>query len=323
MRIRCASILSICFHPLGRAYVARLNIYLPDDLHELASRWRKTVNLSEICTRALREELSAAESSRSMINLHEAARIRSDKEQRLINRFHLVESIVVDASDGSSTRNELGIAAANFVDQWIRDGSILAITGGRQTWAVVRNLKPRNVRVDIAALGFGQLDPIALHTHPNTLLTLTWLLYAPRATAHLVGSQKIGSLLSLTSPVDETPKYFVLASCGPFMEDSPLAGLLGASHTKKLLEAGAVADFAYLFFDRDGQVLPPKFVEMTAGQSVLTAESLQSLSRRPDSRVILIAGSREKAPIVNWAVKNKLCNTLVVDSELANQLSSG
>ncbi len=299
--------------------MARLNIYLPDDLHELASRWRRTLNLSEICARALREELSAVESSRTTINLSSVVRKSSSVEERLAHVFALQEAFVVEVPAKRSTRDELGAFAAGYLDRWLCDGSLLAIAGGRQTWSVIRNLSPRNLRVNIVALGYGQHDPVALHTHPNTLLTLAWLLYAPRAQAHLVGSSKFKESWELSDATDITPKYFVIASCSMFSAGSPFAELLGKDVSNKLLNEGVIGDFAYTFFKKDGGVASAPIVS-GAEQSVMSAETLRSLSQRSDARVIMIAGGDEKALVAEWALKHRLCNTLITDSDLAAKL---
>ncbi len=299
--------------------MARLNVYLPDELYELADRWRGTLNLSEICARALREEISAADSSRVTVNLSSIVRKRSTIEDRLLNTFDLQETLVVDASTKGSLRDELGATTASYLDQWLCDGARLAIAGGRQTWSVIRNLSPRNVRLDIAALGYGQHDAVALHTHPNTLLTLAWLLYAPRSNAHLVGSAKFKQLWQLKARIAPVPKYFVIASCSAFSASSPFAEVLGEEVTSKLVNSGVVGDFAYSFFRRDGQVVDLPNIDRAA-QSLLSAETLRSLSERSDARVILIAGGPEKVTVSRWALENKLCNTLVVDAGLAEDL---
>jgi len=303
----------------GCCDMARLNVYLPDELYDLANRWRGTLNLSEICARALREELSAVESSRTTINLSNVVRKSSSREARLLHAFPLKETFVVEVSTRTSIRDELGAVAASYLDRWLCDGSLLAIAGGRQTWSVIRNLSPRNVRLNIAALGYGQHDPVALHTHSNTLLTLAWLLYAPRAQAHLVGSSKFKELWQLSDKIEAVPKYFVVASCSKFLASSPFAELLGKDVTNRLLDEGVAADFAYSFFRSNGRLVN---VPIVAGvdQSVISAETLRRLSQRADARVILIAGGTEKASVAAWALKNKLCNTLIVDSELADQL---
>lgn len=302
--------------------MARLNVYLPDELYDLANKWRGTLNLSEICARALREELSVVESSRTTINLSNVVRKPSSREARLLHAFPLKETFVVEVATRTSIRDELGAVAAGYLDRWLCDGSLLAIAGGRQTWSVIRNLSPRNVRLNIAALGYGQHDPVALHTHPNTLLTLAWLLYAPRAKAHLVGSLKFKGLWRFSNSIGSVPKYFVVASCSAFSASSPFAELLGKDVTKQLLDEGVAGDFAYSFFRNDGGLVN---IPTVAGvdQSVISPETLRTLGQRSDARVILIAGGAEKASVVAWALKNKLCNTLIVDSEVADQLLAG
>jgi DNA-binding transcriptional regulator LsrR (DeoR family) len=240
-------------------------------------------------------------------------------ERKLLKTFALKESFVADGPAKESLRDELGAIAAAYLDRWLCDGAQLAIAGGRQTWSVIRRLSPRNVRLSIAALGFGQHDPIALHTHSNTLLTIAWLLYAPRSEAHLVGSSKFQDLWRMSASVEDSPKYFVLASCSPLSETSPFAQLLGNEATKTILDEGIAGDFAYTFFRSNGEIARVPDIP-GVDKSLLSATTLQSLSQRSDARTILIAGGGEKAEVTSWALKNRLCNTLIVDSELAEQL---
>ncbi|MGI0013889.1 MAG: sugar-binding domain-containing protein, partial [Nitrososphaera sp.] len=244
------------------------------------------------------------------------------RETRLLHAFALKEAFVVEVATRASIRDELGAVAAGYLDRWLCDGSLLAIAGGRQTWSVIRNLSPRNVRLNIMALGYGQHDPVALHTHPNTLLTLAWLLYAPRAQAHLVGSSKFKELWRFSDNIGAVPKYFVVASCSLFSASSPFAELLGKDVTNQLLDEGVAGDFAYSFFRNNGRLVN---IPTVAGvdQSVISPETLRTLTQRSDARVILIAGGTEKASVAAWALKNELCNTLIVDSELADQLLAG
>ena len=74
--------------------MARLNISLPEDVYALAVKWRRRVNLSEICARALRSELEAAESHRSAQALFSALRSPSPLERTLALRYKLSEVVV-------------------------------------------------------------------------------------------------------------------------------------------------------------------------------------------------------------------------------------
>lgn len=313
MRISCTRI---------RIVMARLNVYLPDELYELANQWRGTLNLSDICARALREEISAVDSSRITVNLSNISRKRSSKENKLVDKFGLQESFVIEASAETSMRDDLGAVTAGYLDRWLSDGAQLALAGGRQTWSVIRHLSPRNVRVSVTALGYGHQDAIALHTHPNTLLTLAWLLYAPRAQAHLVGSSKFNELWKLSSTEGPLPRYFIVASCSCFSATSPFAVLIGKDSTADLLARGVVGDFGYVFFGQDGQLIEAPSMNGIP-QSTMSPIKLQTVSRRTDARVILIAGGPSKATVALWALTNKLCNMLVVDSDLADQLLAG
>jgi len=297
----------------------RLNVYLPDDLYDLANQWRGKINLSEICARALREELAAVDSSRIAFNLSKVIRKRSEVEDRLIEKFSLSDAYVVPPSGRLSTRDDLGQFAADYLDRWLCDGARLGIAGGRQTWSVVRNLQPRNLRLRIFALGYGQTDSVALHAHPNTLLTLAWLLYGPRAQAELVGSSRFLEQWQLADPIEALPKYFVIASCSELTSGSPFSELLGEEATESILESGVVGDFAYVFLNDKGEVADTPF-KVSVEQSTLSGTTLQALSERADARVILIAGGKEKADIAESALRCRLCNTLIIDVDIAERL---
>lgn len=300
--------------------MARLNVSLPDDLYALATKWRGTVNLSEICTRALREELDAVETGRFAVRLSSMLHTPTLLESTLAGQYGLLETVVcLETGIGPNHREELGEAAARYLDRSLTDGAVLAFAGGRQMWNVVRNLAPRNVRADITAIGIEQSDPQALHTHPNTLLTLLWLLYGPRSKAHLVGAHHFRTIWNLPADGEAVPRYVVMASCGRFSSESPFANLLGGNVTRTLTDNDVSADFAYVFFRNDGQVInsitfPHKHV------SVFSGDQLKRLSERSDARVILVAGGVEKVDVVLWVLQNRLCNVLVTDVLTAKAL---
>ncbi len=78
----------------------------------------------------------------------------------------LCEALVSDtSSDFGDIRETLGELAANYLNGYLCDGSLLAIGGGRQMWCLVRSLKPRRLSVTITGLGIGQNDPQVLHAH--------------------------------------------------------------------------------------------------------------------------------------------------------------
>src|SRR5580693_5281180 len=127
--------------------MARINISVPDDLYRTAKKWRGQMNLSQICARALEEEIQAAEMCRTGEGLLAPLAPPSRIERLLADRFGLAEAHVVAAAERSEDlRETLGRRAASFLDRWICDEAMLALGGGRQMWRLARNLQPRAVR---------------------------------------------------------------------------------------------------------------------------------------------------------------------------------
>lgn len=302
--------------------MARLNISLPDELYETAKRWRGTKNLSQICARALEDELRAAEASRSGKSLFVPLRAPSEIERRLVSRFALAEAqVAAHPGPSGDLRESIGQRAADFLNRRICDDALLAVGGGRQMWHMVHNLSPRSVRAVLSAFGFHSNDPSVLHVHPNTLVTLLWLLYSPGAKAQLIGAP-FADMWSAELPRRDRPSYFVLASCGPFSARSPFAQLLGEGLAQEFAARRAAADFAYVFFDAAGSLIDPP-EEPAVEQpdcSLFSARMLQRLSSRPDARVVVAAGGADKLPALRAALANKLCNVIVTDDHTAAAL---
>lgn len=298
--------------------MARLNVSLPDDLYELASRWRGSLNLSDVCARALRAELEAAESHRSARALISALAPKSILERALIDQFELADAVVSDSRNrAADLREELGRQAAAYMDRNLSDDASLAICGGRQMWCMVRALSPRNLKLHLTALGVSQHDPQVLHAHANTLVTLLWLLYAPRSEAVLVGTPQTMWSWSGDLPRADRPKYFVVGSCGPIESGSGLSRLVGEAATEALSAQHAIGDFAYAFLSSTGPVnAPPKILDST----FIDASQLKSLAMRSDARVVMVAGGPAKHELMQVVLRCRLCNVLVTDSESAESL---
>lgn len=299
--------------------MARINISVPNDLYDLSLKWRNRVNLSEICSRSLQVELEALEHRRNLSQLFSALRPPTETEKALALRFNLAEAVVIDkGSNESDLRESLGLHAASYLSRYLCDDSLLAIGGGRQMWCIVRNMTPRQVRVTITALGIRQNDPQVLHAHPNTLTTLLWLLFSPHAEARLIASGDLKKIWEAHLPQANHPKYFVIGSCGPFNFAHPFAELLGPEISRALIAKRVSGDFLYQFFDDEGG---PLSFEYENDKSILDGSYLVNLSKRPDARVIMVAGGSDKLKILRVVLKAGLCNVLITDLETARQLS--
>jgi DNA-binding transcriptional regulator LsrR (DeoR family) len=303
--------------------MARLNISIPDDLYTLTLKWRSRVNLSEVCARALQQELEALEIHRNLGELLSMLQPPTALERAVVARNGLSEALVADASPNSSDGREvLGQLAAKYLNRYLCDDALLAIGGGRQMWCVVRNLTARHLRISITGLGVGQNDPRVLHAHSNTLTTLLWLLFSPRSEAQIVGQNDvdINSVWNDDLPTVDRPKYFAIGSCGPFGPACHLVGLLGEEATRYLLEMNVCGDYLYQFFDVRGNLVPTPPINH---KSILPADLLRRMSRRSDSRIILVAGGSDKLTTIKFTLAAGLCNVLITDSETAQYLLKG
>lgn len=281
------------------------------------------MNLSEVCARALQQELEALDTHRNLGELLSMLRPPTALEDAIVARYGLCEVLVADASPNNSDAREiLGQLAAKYLNRYLCDDALLAIGGGRQMWCVVRNLQARHVRISITGLGVGQNDPRILHAHSNTLTTLLWLLFSPRSEAQIVGQNDvdIDSVWKRDLPTTDRPRYFAIGSCGPFGPDCHLVGLLGEEATKYLLEMNVCGDYLYQFFDVRGELVPTPPINH---KSILSADLLRRMSQRSDSRIILVAGGSEKLRTIKFTLAAGLCNVLITDSETAQHLLEG
>lgn len=297
--------------------MARLNISVPDDLYELASRWRGSTNLSEICARALREELEAAEANRTAVRLLSSFRSASSLELEVANAYGIERAFVSEASSEPTMIHEsLGRFAASVLDAQLHDGQTVFVGGGRQMWSVVKNLSPRALRVTLAAMGLRSHDRELLHAHPNTLVTLLWLLYTPRARAHLTGSESL-SLDEINSLQADDVRYLVVSSCAEFDTDSPISKMLGSKTVEHFDRHKVIGDFAYQFLTADGGVIP---YLPPPDSTVLSENQLRSLCARSDSQVFLLAAGERKLRTIRTVLQAGLCSSLITDEPTAHAL---
>ena len=84
-----------------------------------------------------------------------------------------------------------------------------------------------------------------------------------------------------------------------------------------LIARGALGDFAYLFFDAAGKIVPgPE----SAPQSIIPAPRLRALAQRDDARLMLVAGGEEKLAAMRQTLRLGLANMVITDTETAERL---
>jgi DNA-binding transcriptional regulator LsrR (DeoR family) len=122
----------------------RLNVYLPDGLADRVDRYRDLINLSRVCSAAIRDAIDALETFRSAEDLFQkVALARTPLEHRLEQRFGLKRVIAANPwpADLGDPRETVARATAQLVSAALAAEVLLAIGGGLQMWAAVRKLE--------------------------------------------------------------------------------------------------------------------------------------------------------------------------------------
>ena len=308
--------------------MARLNIYLPDALAADLNQLRGRMNFSEVCAAALRAELSARMTARSPgMAFNPTARPPWSTAERLCARVRLRDVLAQVESNAGDQRKRVARSTAMLLDRILFEGAQVAVGGGAQVWSTIRRLRPRNLRIALSAVGFGPVDHAAPHLHPNVLVTLLNLAYAPRSTATLVGSPDFMPMWSLADPraggirpEDIRPdiRRVIIGSCAPFDPASAYARVLGGDITDILVDEHVVGDFLGVFLTPDGRAVEP----WVPGGNVshIGSGDLRAHAQRSDTIVALAAAGEHKVTLIRRVLEAELCNTLITNEATASAL---
>lgn len=292
-----------------------LNIYLNEATHALAKRWKERVSLSDICARAIREELAALEDGKEISKLSTNWTGATLVELELCKRFKLHNAKVVPSfDDNQSQRAALGLAAAQYMDSIVSDGCRIGLCGGRQVWEVVRNLNPRRISASISSLGIELSNSRSEHVYSNTLSTILALLYQPKSSVHRLSnsdSQEADGLFSGINP------KIILGSCSEFEPSSDFAIVLPQHVSSTLAEYPNVSEFCYRFIDESSKEIS-LCLEGASRRPEL--EWLNNASSDTSNHVIMVAGGFDKVKSISKFAHINAFNVLVTDEKVASIL---
>ena len=301
----------------------RKTIYLPDEL-DLAIRTHPgEINISKVCAEALRAELTAREGIRTSMEglLSQIFRNEGPLETRLKHRFKLRRVIAPPGGDEGAPRETVSLWTSIFLNEMFFDGLRVAMAGGTQMWDVARRLEPRNLGLNVWALGFGHVDQETPHVHPNALVTLLAMMYGSRTKPRLVGAPGFPQAWSWQARYPEEGKgvrRLIMGSCATFDADSPYAKVLGDEMTDYLVEENVIGDFLGVFIAPEGKALEPFTPSLPI--SHITRSELQEFARRDDTIVLLAAAGGHKVKLMRQILQLGLCNSVITDDVTASAL---
>jgi DNA-binding transcriptional regulator LsrR (DeoR family) len=253
-------------------------------------------------------------------------------ESDLIKAFGIRDArVVASSASEESTRVDLGRAAAALFDELVTDGASVGIGSGRTLFEMASRLpeKPRAISLYPANLIVEQ-DLHLTGVSASAAVTIAWFRSRPVAEAqHLemfFPSTNRRALVEYADQVWQTSTlerfrkeilsldtYFLGAS--GVRKDSRLAQLANQSSNGQEFHQ-IVGDVAFNLLDAAG-----KEVDLDFGRMVLKipADRLNRIAQT-DKAVVLVAGGKKKLRVISAALSAQLCNLLVTDSDVAEEL---
>jgi len=259
-------------------------------------------------------------------------------ETELAKRFGLRDAVVVASGGRGDLKAELGAAAAAYFEATARNGMRIGLSCGFTLYQTIRALRERRFRnLSLYPLS-GESTLKLVDLFPNTLVGMMAAKYRPHVRAYALPVQHLASLREIERErrrllrdreiraIYEAAHNvdIALVGIGLIAEQTPgfcsLAESYGVS-VRRLRQLGVVGEINYQPLDAEGRIVDrPELRVLSRRILSVEGERLQALSRRPDRRVIAIAGGRAKIDALRGALKGRFLNTLVTDADAATAL---
>ncbi|WP_219835499.1 sugar-binding transcriptional regulator [Paenibacillus sp. R14(2021)] len=239
-------------------------------------------------------------------------------------KFGLKKVVIVNVPHYADVvvRKYLGVAAAKYLDNIIKDGDIVAATWGTTLYEVALNLQDKHVRdVKVVQLNGGvshsetstyaseiiSLFGKAFHTIPY-FIPLPAIFDNPEVKRTIETDRHIRNILELGKKAN-----VAMVTVGAPTEDSVLikANYFSDEELKLIYEKGA-GDICSRYFNIDGIICSQELDQRTIGID------LNDLKKKEQS--ILVAGGIRKVDGIYGALRGKYTNVLITDQFTAKYL---
>jgi DNA-binding transcriptional regulator LsrR (DeoR family) len=261
------------------------------------------------------------------ITVNPPSGIHANLELQLEKQFNLSEVVVVDTAEGGSADSvarSLGIAAADYLRHSIQAEDVIGISWGKTLSSMVSALAPdRLPNLQVVQL-IGGLGAPESEAHATDLCRRfgqklgchVTLLPAPGIVSSLAAKNALLSDHHIARTIDRFSSLsMAFVGIGAPTPHSVLirdGTIISQSELDLLLQKGAVGDIALRFFNKHGQLIDSEIDHRVIGISL---EQLQNISR-----VVGVAGGKEKTSTILGALRGKLINVLITDHLTARAL---
>jgi DNA-binding transcriptional regulator LsrR (DeoR family) len=256
--------------------------------------------------------------------------VHSELEEKLIEKYHLRDAIVVDSvreDDEKVINRELGAAAGYYVESIIKQNDVIGLSSWSSTLlALVDALHPVPRKPEIRVLQIlGGVGNPSAEAHANRLtgrfadLVGGTAVFLPAP--GIVGSEAARQVLLDDAYVRQALELFdqvtlALVGIGAVQPSSLLAAsgnIFSEQEQQLLANYNAVGDILLRFFDGDGK--PVK----TFLDNRVVSMSLEQLCKV--DRAIGVAGGRRKFDAIRGALRGRWINILITDRLTAERLA--
>jgi deoxyribonucleoside regulator len=266
--------------------------------------------------------------------------------ERLKGKFDcLRDAVVVTFSeDLAFMRRMIGKAVAQYFEENVRDGAIVALGGGDTMYEMVMALPQEERDIRLVPTAIIDTGPVLTHIDPSVLVTLLWVRSGRKpGQAHFATGLPFHKPLSRQKVREEYEEFsrrravqdvlsemgradFMFASLGCLRPDPDYEKLAPRPHRsllenlklteEGLLKEGALGDINYSFFDADGTTVPEWNVFPALGVT-----EVRALVKA--QKTVVVAAGRYKLAALRAALVGRLFNVLITDELAAQALLTG
>ncbi len=249
----------------------------------------------------------------------------TDLEESLVNRSSLSRALVTSAVPGSpsTTLKQVGLAAANHLVETIRDGDVIAITGGKAVSAVVQNIETdRKFDVKVVPLTGGVQGKY--YTDVNHLATQladrlggsTMLVHAPLFAESREQREMLMEVGSIKQVFDIARQASV-ALVGIGSIQTPGSSYydlhpMSKADRQMLVGTGVIVEFLAHLMREDGTIAD---YELNSRLVALRPDDLQQCKR-----IIGVASGEEKVQPIQAVLNGQHMDSVILDEETASSV---
>lgn len=236
-------------------------------------------------------------------------------EKELISKYGVKDVFVVPWNSDETLAEDLGQATALYLNDLIKDDSVVAVGYGETMGAFLKNLSKmtkKNISVVsmtggvtpyIRQIGNGIVD-LKHHLIPAPLL-----LSNKELTQALLAEPAVKKVMDKVHDAD-----VIVTSLGGLKKNATVikTGIVSQIEFDTLAEKGAIGDILMHFIDKDGNLVESDFKDR------IISTNLDIF--KENKNTIVAAGGEDKVDMIKTALSNGLVSVLIIDERTAQLL---